>query len=198
MQEPPKEKSLYIHTLIFSKNNGINNNYAYFPDAKALLGYIQYSFLQEAFYKWIYGKDRMVTKIPSKPVSEIVNRGLLKGLITKETAELMLSHYNRLERMWEIPKDRLVRELMKFTREFNKTWFGNNKEFLYIKLFKNPLELGEFVVESVLITKTEKQFEDRVGVTVDEWKNICKKVNKDKESSRKFQKIIIKKLSEVI
>ncbi|MFR3912128.1 MAG: hypothetical protein ACLTYB_13420 [Clostridium paraputrificum] len=46
MDNPPKEKSLYIHTLIFSKNNGIDNIYAYFPDAKVLLGYIQYSFFK--------------------------------------------------------------------------------------------------------------------------------------------------------
>ena len=50
MDNPPKEKSLYIHTLIFSKNNGIDNIYAYFPDAKVLLGYIQYSFLQKKLF----------------------------------------------------------------------------------------------------------------------------------------------------
>ena len=49
MEKPPKGKSLYIHTLIFNKSNGIDNIYAYFSDEKVLLGYIQYSFLPGSF-----------------------------------------------------------------------------------------------------------------------------------------------------
>ena len=66
MDKLPNEKSIYIHSLVFCKNNGLNNTWSYFPNEKMLLGYIQYSFLQEAFYKWIYGKERMVISIPKK------------------------------------------------------------------------------------------------------------------------------------
>ena len=91
MKEPPKEKALYVHTLIFTKNSGIENIYAYFPDVKVLLGYIQYSFLQEAFYKWIHGKKRMITKIPYQSVKDIVDEGLKIGLITDEISKTMMS-----------------------------------------------------------------------------------------------------------
>ena len=198
MQNPPKEKSLYIHTLIFSKNNGIDNIYAYFPDAKALLGYIQYSFLQEAFYKWIYGKERIIINIPSYTVDKIVNDGLTKGKISNEEAKLMLVHYAKVTKMWDLPKDRVVPELIKFSREFNKSWYGDNTEFLYLKIFKTPEELGDFVVNSTMLTDEESLFIDKTGVTVEEWKKVCINALKNKECGEKFQEILQKNLSEVI
>lgn len=198
MQNPPKPKSLYIHTLIFSKNNGIDNIYAYFPDSKILLGYIQYSFLQEAFYKWMYGRGKMITRIPTEPVDILIKKGLEEGVVDRETAKIMLSHYSRVEKIWELPKERVVPELMKFAREFNRTWFGINEEFLYMKIFKNPVELGEFVIESIMITNNEKDFKRKIGVTIDEWKYICKNVNNDIDVGEIFQQIIQRNLSEII
>ena len=198
MDNPPKEKSLYIHTLIFSKNNGIDNIYAYFPDAKVLLGYIQYSFLQEAFYKWIYGKDRIIINIPSLPDDKIIRDGLSKRKISKSEAQLMLSHYTRVSKMWDLPKDRVIPELIKFSREFNKTWYGDNKEFLYLKIFRNPEELGNFIVDSTMLTNDENTFISKTGVTVSEWKKICSEAIKNKLSAEKFKEILQKNLSEVI
>ena len=74
MQKPPTERSIYFHTLIFGNNNGINNIWGYFPNRKCLIGYLQYSFLQEAFYKWIYGKEKLISaKILSQAISSLKN-----------------------------------------------------------------------------------------------------------------------------
>ena len=53
MKNLPTDKSIYMHTLIFSKYGGLNSIWSYFPNIKVFIGYIQYSFLQEAFYTWI-------------------------------------------------------------------------------------------------------------------------------------------------
>lgn len=198
MHELPTKKTLYIHTLIFSKNNGIDNMYAYFPDVKSLLGYIQYSFLQEAFYKWIYCKDNRVIDVPSKPADEIIKDGYDEGLITKETYKIMIDSYNKIKKMWNLSKDRILNELIKFAREFNKTWFGNNSEFLYMKIFKTPVELGDFVVESTMLTSSEGEFEEKVGVSIDRWAYICKNVNKNDDIKKEFRDILQRNLSEVI
>lgn len=198
MNELPTKKTLYIHTLIFSKNNGIDNIYAYFPDVKSLLGYIQYSFLQEAFYKWIYCKNSAAIDVPSKPADKIIREGFDDGLITKETYKIMMDSYKKIKNMWHLSKDRVLTELIKFAREFNKMWFGNNKEFLYMKIFKTPVELGEFVVESTMLTNSEKEFENKVGVSIDRWSYLCKNLNKDKSIKEEFRKILQRNLSEVI
>ena len=198
MNELPTKKTLYIHTLIFSRNNGIDNIYAYFPDAKALLGYIQYSFLQEAFYKWIFCRDNTAIEVPDKPADEIVKDGFSHGLIDKETYKTMMDNYKRVKNMWSLSKERLISEIIKFTRHFNKIWFGDNKEFLYMKIFETPAALGKFVVESTMLTNSEEEFKEKVGVNIEEWFNICKNVNKDKKADEEFRKILQKNLSEVI
>lgn len=198
MDKQPKEDSIYIHSLIFSKKNGIDNIFAYFPNSKVLLGYIQYSFLQEAFYTWINGRDKVITSIPSLTVEKIVKDGLKRGKLSMNEAKLMLSHYEKLESLWSIPKERIIPELIKFSRVFNKTWYGDNKEFLYLKILRNSQELGEFVIDSAMIVGDEEEFRNKVGVGLDEWRLICKEATTSESIGERFKSILQKNLSEII
>ena len=198
MQKPPTEKSLYFHTLIFSKSNGINNIWGYFPNVRSLIGYLQYSFLQESFYKWIHGKDKLITKIPSISVERIIEEGQRTKKITKEIADNMKKDYQFLSKLWDMPSKDAERELRKFLREFNKKWMGDNREFIYIKLFKSPEEVGEFVVSSATMTNSEDELENKIGMKIEEWKNLCENTLKDKVKAEKFREILLKKLSEVL
>ena len=197
MQKPPTERSIYFHTLIFGNKNGINNMWGYVPNIKSLIGYIQYSFLQEAFYKWIHGQDKLVTKIPHLTVDKIVNEGEKSNKISKEVCINMKADYEFLSELWGLPSDRIEIELRKFVKEFNRRWMGDNTEFIYIKVFKTPEELGEFVISSTLITSTEKELENRVGMTIDEWRNVCKFAIKNSDNGELFRQILLRKLSKV-
>ena len=110
----------------------------------------------------------------------------------------MLEDYKKLEKMWDLPKDKIVSGLIKFARNFNKKWFGDNTEFLYLKIFKTPEELGEFVEESTMITGTEEEFKKKIGVSSEEWKTICKSAKESEIEGMKFKEILQKNLSEVI
>ncbi len=198
MQKPPTEKSLYFHTLIFSKSNGINNIWGYFPNVRSLIGYLQYSFLQESFYKWINGRDKLITKIPSISVEKIIEDGEKAKKITKEIAEKMKKDYKFLSKLWDMSSKDAERELRKFLREFNKKWMGDNREFIYIKLFKTPQEVCDFVVSSAAMTNTEGELENKIGMKIDEWKSLCENTLKDNMKSEKFREILLKKLSEVL
>ena len=197
MQKPPTEKSIYFHTLIFGSKNGINNIWGYCPNIRGLIGYLQYSFLQEAFYKWIYGQEKLVTKIPHLTVDKIANEGEKLNKISKEVSINMKNDYEFLNNLWGMPSNKIEIELRKFVVDFNKKWMGDNKEFLYIKVFNTPEELGEFVISSMLITSTEKELENRIGMTIDEWRNICKFAIKNSMKGEIFRKVLLKKLSEV-
>jgi hypothetical protein len=193
----PNEKTIYIHSLVFCKNNGINNSWTYFPDEKALLGYIQYSFLQEAFYKWIYGKDRVIVSIPNVPVDRIISDGEQNKKITKEEADNMRRHVNMIKACWNLPRDKTIKNLLRFARDFNRTWFGDNREFLYLKIFNSAEEVGDFVLKSNYITRrNEKEIEP--GLTVEDWKEICEKAEYDKIYGEKFKDILLKSLTEII
>ncbi|MCE5221164.1 MAG: hypothetical protein LLF98_07830 [Clostridium sp.] len=197
MQRPPTEKSIYFHTLIFGNKNGINNIWGYCPNIGGLIGYFQYSFLQEAFYKWIYGQEKLITKIPHLKVDKIANEGEKLNKISKEVSINMKNDYEFLNNLWGLPSNRSEIELRKFVVGFNKRWMGDNKQFIYIRIFKTPEELGEFVVSSTLVTNTESELENRIGMTIDEWRNTCKLAIKNSIKGEIFRKVLLKKLSEV-
>ena len=198
MDRLPDSRSIYIHSLIFSKNNGLSIIWSYFPNEKTLLGYIQYSFLQEAFYKWIYGKERVIINIPNIPVERIISDGEKNKKISKEEANNMRRHVDMIRSFWNLPNDKLIKSLKRFCRDFNRTWYGDNKEFLYLKIFDNPKELGEFVVNSSYITTTEEDFIERTGISLVEWRKICENADENKRNGEKFRDILLKSLTEII
>lgn len=197
MDNLPSKKSIYIHSLIFCKNNGLSNTWSYFPDEKALLGYIQYSFLQEAFYKWIYGKERIVVNIPNIPVEKIILDGEKNNKITKEEADKMKKQLTYIKGLWALPKENILRKLKDFVREFNRTWYGDSKEFLYLKMFLDSKELGDFVIKSNKMISVQN-FDQVTGIDEEKWLEICEKAEKSKVYGEMFKDILLKSLTEVI
>ena len=85
MKNLPTNKSVYMHTLIFSKYGGLNSIWAYFPNIKVFIGYIQYSFLQEAFYTWInfcHKIDHKSCKIDPKHYASKFANSLIASIFT--------------------------------------------------------------------------------------------------------------------
>lgn len=197
MQNPPTEESIYFHTIIFGNKNGINNIWGYCHNIRCLIGYIQYSFLQEAFYKWIYGKEKFVTKIPHLQVEKIVNEGQKLNKISKEISINMKDDYEFLNSLWRLSPNKMESELRKFALAFNKKWMGDNTEFLYVKFFKTPEELGEFVISSALLASNAEELEDKIEMTIDEWRELCKFATKDVIKGGIFRNILLKKLKEI-
>ena len=197
MKDSPTEKAFYFHTMMFSKNNGLNNVWGYFPNTKALLGYMQYSFLQESFYKWIYGRVKTITNIPFLSVDNIVRRGFREKIIDKNIADKMKEDYEFLSKLWEMRSSNIQRELKKFARDFNKKWMGDNEEFIYIKFFTTPDELSDSVISSGIMTSTEEELEEKLGMSLDEWREISRTAITNKENGEKFRKVLLKKLTEV-
>lgn len=198
MNKMPTDKSLYIHTLIFCRENGLNNIWGYLPDVKALIGYIQYSFLPEAFYIWINSKNGSVSSIPIKSVEQVISDGEKNKKITKEEAEKMRYHVNMIKKCWDLPKNKLILELKKFVRDFNRTWYGDSSEFLYLKIFEKPEELGKFVLESNYMSSSEDEFKKRTNEEIATWLEICKNAATNKRAGEQFRKILQKNLTEVI
>ena len=198
MDTPPTNKSIYFHSLIFCKETGLNNIWGYFPDEMALVGYIQYSFLQQAFYIWINSKNGSVTRIPPMTVEEVIRDGERKNKITKEEASVMRSQLTTVMKMWSLPKNRVVAELKKFVRDFNKKWYGDSREFLYFKIFTTAEELGDFVLKANYMTCDEDEFKNRTTESPERWKIICRKATSDRQSGERFREILLKHLTEII
>ena len=198
MNKLPTDKSLYIHTLIFCRENGLSNIWGYLPDVKALIGYIQYSFLPEAFYIWINSKNGSVQAIPIKSAEQVISDGEKDKKITKEEATKMRNHLNMIKKCWDLPKGKLILELKKFVRDFNRTWYGDSSEFLYLKIFEKPEELGKFVLESSYMSGSQEEIREKINEDTTNWLEICKKATTNKKIGEQFREILQKNLTEVI
>jgi len=202
MDEQITEKTVYVHGLIFCRNSGIENLWAPIPSSKFLIGYIQYSFLQEAFYKWSFlgrrNGETSSTAILSKPTEEIINLAVKEKKISKEEEKNMKRHIEMIKRCWGLSADEIMRELKKFARDFNKTWVGNNTEFLYLKVFSNAEELADFVIETANMTSLGENFQKELGVDEEGLRKICMNAHKDKASEKMLKDILSKKLTEIL
>ena len=197
MQEVPTEKSIYFHTLILGKKNGIDNSWSYFPDIRSLIGYIQYSFLQEAFYKLIYGQEKVITKIPDFTIGEIANEGEKSKKISREASTNMINNYEFIKELKDVSHYKVEDKLKEFIYEFNKMWLGSDKGFIYMKIFDTPEELGEFVISSALITNTKEELENILGMTISEWRDICKFATKDLAKGKILKTVLLKNLKDI-
>jgi hypothetical protein len=197
MKNPPTDKSYYFHTLIFCNKCGISNIWGYVPSMRSLIGYIKYSFLQEAFYKWIYGRERAITRIPHFTVDKIIKDGKKGKKISEDIAFKMIMEYESLDKLWGISDCKIDLELRKFAISFSRRWTGDNSGFMYMKVFKTPEELGECVISSIMITHTENEIEDILGMKIDGWRNICKEAIVCSDKGEIFREVLLKNLKEV-
>ena len=131
-------------------------------------------------------------------MERIISDGEKNKKISKEEANNMRRHVDMIRSFWNLPNDKLIKSLKRFCRDFNRTWYGDNKEFLYLKIFDNPKELGEFVVNSSYITTTEEDFIERTGISLVEWRKICENADENKRNGEKFRDILLKSLTEII
>lgn len=198
MDDVPRKDSIYLHTLSFSKKNGLGNVWAYFPSFSALLGYIQYSFLQENFYKWIYGKDKNITKIPHMTVDEIINKATRDNKLTKIEYEMMREDILALSKLWKFPADKGLKELKKFCRNFNRKWYGDSTEFLYLKVFETAEELGQYILDSCKLTGAYDKITKQSNFSEQTWLELCKNAEDSVSDGEVFRKILLKDLTEIL
>ena len=41
----------------------------------------------------------------------------------------MRNHVMMIKKCWDLPKNKLILELKKFVRDFNRTWYGDSRNF---------------------------------------------------------------------
>ncbi|SHJ74409.1 hypothetical protein SAMN02745163_02487 [Clostridium cavendishii DSM 21758] len=191
-------KTVYLHYVVFNRKSGIESVWMPLPNVTSLLGFIQYCFLPEAFYKWFEGKDSVVKKIPDLSVDTIVSLAASSGKVDKDEIQQMKKQVAEIKAMWKLPSKDLMRKIKVFAKEFNRKWIGNNSEFLYLNVYKNSEELGNFVVNTNIQTDFSKSFEEKIGLSESEWLDLCKNPLKDKSTQEKFKNILYKHLSDVV
>ena len=190
--------TVYFHTVVFNRKSGIESIWGFVPNERMLLGYIQHSFLPEAFYKWIYANSTVAGIVPIKTAFQILKTAETNNSVSKEDSDTMKVQIRRLEKMVSDSKYDLMNNLKKFAKDFNKKWFGDSEEFLYLNMFNNAIDMGKFVLKANEITNNEEEFQRKVGLTNEQWIELCGSLINNEDNQIKFKNILIKNLSEII
>jgi len=107
---------------------------------------------------------------------------------------------SQIRQLWNCDGVKCFDELKNFLVKYNERWNKGLELFSYIDVFKSPLELGEFIVDSYENSEQTdiSMIEDQLGVTRDEWLNICSTVNENDFMKRKFTEILNNRIKDML
>lgn len=190
------ENTKYLHYVIFNRNVGIQNVWVMVPNFDRLVQFIQYVFMPEAYYKWVEGKKKLISHVPSNDVEKIIS--MINRNNTEEDKKKMRNDITAVKKLNGLSSEHGMRKLRIFCSRFNNNWLGNDDEFLYLKAFNNAEELGKFVVETNVQTDCEKCYEEAIGMTTEEWFKVCENAHKNKDDADKLKKVLFKYLEDIV
>ncbi|AFS77449.1 hypothetical protein Curi_c03740 [Gottschalkia acidurici 9a] len=181
--------SIFIYSFIMDKNKDVfKNSWAYYPDIKSLLGFIEYVFLPTAFFTWLDNETEGF-KTPIATVDEVLN-----VMVEKDRPEsdilTMREQIKDLRTLWLMDDSDNIRELKNFSKEFNKQWKEYDDRLLYFRVFQRSTEIGEFVFTGEENNFFEEIMEEDIGMTKIQWKETCENIYDNKFLKNRFIDIL--------
>lgn len=192
------DKTIYLHYTIFTKKSGVESGWVPAPNLDAFLGYVQYCFLPQAYYTWIYGREKSITKIPILTVDSIFSDALRNNKVTEDERKYMESDIDGLKELWRLRKESCNVKISRFCSKFNSNWIGDSNSFLYMKAFFSSKELGEFVIKTVSQTNYRQCFKKETSMDKDAWLSFCEEASKDRQKGEELKQYLFKELKEII
>ncbi len=192
------DKTIYLHYTIFSKKSGVESGWVPAPSLESFLGYIQYCFLPEAYYTWLYGREKSISKVPIVTVDTIFKEAIRNNKISKEDEKHIKDDMESLNRLWRLRRENSKSEVQRFCSKFNSNWLGDSNSFLYMKAFFSSRELGEFIIDTVCQTNCRECFNKDISMSKDEWLKFCDEVSKDKQKGEEFKGYLFKELKDIV
>jgi hypothetical protein len=188
---PLTHESRFINTVIVDCNNSImEDNWVYYPNAEALLGFIHHVFLPTAFALILFSESGefitpMATVKDLLDLAEEVNEDKNRASVA-----LMRKQDEELENIWNMDEEEMWSRLYHFSQEFNQEWGRNTDVFFYFNIFNTPTEIGEYLVAEYEKDEMLDYFEEESGLTKEEWFNTCNGVYENDFLKLKFIDIL--------
>ncbi|MDF2530498.1 MAG: hypothetical protein K0Q65_79 [Clostridia bacterium] len=188
---PLTHESRFINTVIVDCNNSImEDNWVYYPNTEALLGFIHHVFLPTAFALILFSESGefitpMATVKDLLDLAEEINEDK-----NRDRVALMRKQDEELESIWNMEEEEMWSQLYDFSQAFNQEWGKNTDVFFYFNIFKTPTEIGEYLVAEYEKDEMLDYFEEESGLTKEEWFNTCNGVYENDFLKLKFIDIL--------
>ncbi|EKN42657.1 hypothetical protein CFSAN001627_05392, partial [Clostridium botulinum CFSAN001627] len=159
-------------------------NWAVYPDAESLLGFVQYIFIPTVFFCYVDNtSEELVTPIASK--EELL--GEIKTLCRNENSIVEIECFiDKAYNLCKLSEFHLIEGLKKYCLEFNRKWEKNTRIF-HINIYSS----GKEIIEKI---SKEDDFleviEEDIGMSINTLKEITKDLHHNLFMKNNFIKIL--------
>lgn len=175
--------AIFINTAVIDyERDVIDNNWACYPDAKSLLGFIQYVYIPLAFF-YIINITNQDLYIPICSHSEMLEYINDSG---SEYGDVMKTSLDELNTYWELDSVSCLEKLREFSNKFNSFWYHENSIF-HLGIFGSTFEIADYLIHT---TEFGEVLEEYIGLTTIQLKDICENFYTDRFSKRSFVHIL--------
>jgi len=197
---PLTKESIFINSVIFNKGE-ILDSWAYYPNAKVLLGFIKYVFLPSCYFN-LFIKDEedeeeaviVDVEHPDIVVELLQNLSDLEEnniVINKDNIQEILNDVEEIDEMWSLDDNECIDRLILFLEGFNEKWSEKSEEvFFYLNIYSSPAEIADYLVNGYEEDGMYDLFEKDIEYTKEEFLNIANNVYGNKFLERKFIEIL--------
>ncbi len=185
------QDAIFINTAVIDySRDTVDNNWACYPDAKSLLGFIQYIYLPAAFFYTIH-KDNQDLFIP------ICSSHALIDSITESDSphvDIMKNAIEELNTYWDLENSLCMKKIKEFCANFNAFW-NKDSYILHIGVFESTFEIAECLVSTREFTEV---LEEDIGLTIQQLYNMCAIFYTDTFIQKTFVKILNNKIGCIV
>jgi len=189
--KPLTPDSIFVYTVIMDHGKDyLKSRWAYYPDAYALLGFLQYVFLPTAFFSWL---DREVEgfNIPLATGEQVLKvMGELEPDLNSEILRKMAIQLEKIKDLWGASPLKCLEGLQSFSREFNHFWQEAEGKLVYFKIFESPDEIGKYVLRGGEAAAALAVIEEEIDLTKGQWEAVYQNVFRDPFMRKKFIDIL--------
>lgn len=167
---PPEqlEHPVFVNACVADRQRTLlDSNWACYPDAESVLGFVQYIFLPTVFYYVLHPEnDRLM--VPIQSTAE-----LLEMVQTTDSPHrlAMSGFVYELGAVWNHPEERRRQALSRFCVRFNHYWNRQDCEFC-LNIFSDVDSVATYLKE---IVWCEELFEEEFGYTYHGLEELCRR-----------------------
>lgn len=196
--DPITEESVFFHGVVINCHGGSYERWLHFPNNQALLGFLNYVFVIMAFFAFLSNETELLIQGNLDDMLDIMTDS--EKCSQKDSIPEMREFSSQIRELWNSDNEKCFDELKKFLKNYNERWNKDNELFSYFDVFKSPIELGKYMVDSYQNSEEAdiSMLEDQMGVTKGEWLNICSTVYENDFMKRRFTEILNNRIKDML
>lgn len=177
------EDAIFINTVVIDYERAIvDNNWACYPDTKALLGFIQYIYLPLAFFYTINVTNRELY-IPIFSHQEMIT---YIRESKSDYGSVMETSLDELNTYWELDNASCLQRIREFSSTFNAFWNQENS-ILHLGIFGSTFEIADHLIHKNDMIQV---LEEDIGLSTRQFMTMCENFYTNQFTKRAFVKLL--------